>query len=68
MARFASAAELEDFLRELDPDYAQHAPALWHHQVRSTCQLAGATASLLVSWGLPELHVDDIKARAGTTG
>ncbi|DBB00256.1 TPA: hypothetical protein ACH3X1_014084 [Trebouxia sp. C0004] len=68
MARFASAAELESFLRKLEPDYAQYASALWQHQVRTAHQLAHASKSLLLSWGLLELHVDDIKARANSAG
>ncbi|DBA82960.1 TPA: hypothetical protein ACH3X1_006739 [Trebouxia sp. C0004] len=68
MARFASAAELESFLRNLEPDYAQYASALWQHQVRTANQLANASKSLLLSWGLLELHVDDIKARANSAG
>ena len=68
MARFASAAELESFLRELEPDYAQYATALWQHQVRTAHQLANASKKLLLSWGLLELHVDDIKARANSAG
>ncbi|DBB13138.1 TPA: hypothetical protein ACH3X3_005862 [Trebouxia sp. C0006] len=66
MARFASAAELESFLRKLEPDYAQYASALWQHQVRTAHQLANASKSLLLSWGLLELHVDNIKARANS--
>ena len=68
MARFASAAELESFLRKLEPDYAQYASALWQHQVRTAHQLANASKSLLLSWGLFELHVDDIEARANSAG
>lgn len=68
MARFASAAELESFLGKLEPDYAQYTSALWQHQVRTAHQLANASKSLLLSWGLLELHVDDIKARANSAG
>ena len=68
MARFASLAELEVFLCKLEPEYAQYASVLWQRQVRAANQLANASKSLLLSWGLLELHVDDIKARAGSTG
>ena len=68
VARFASAAELESFLCELEPDYAQYASALWQHQVRTPHHLANASKSLLLSWGLLEVHVDDIKARANCAG
>lgn len=68
MARFASAAELESFLGKLEPDYAQYTSALWQHQVRTAHQLANASKSLLLSWGLLELHLDDIKARANSAG
>jgi len=53
MARFASEAELESFLGRLDPDYSQ---------------FANATKPLLLSWGLPELYIDDIKATTDRTG
>ena len=68
MARFASAAELESFLRKLEPDYAQYATALWQHQVQTARQLANASKPLLLSWGLLELHVDDLKVRANSAG
>ena len=68
MARFGSAEDLAAFLGKLDPDYAEHAAALWQKKVRTPQQLANASKSLLLSWGLLELHVDDIKARAGDTG
>lgn len=68
MARFASLAELEVFLCMLEPDYAQYASVLWQQQVRTANQLANASKPLLLSWGLLELHVDDIKARAVSTG
>lgn len=68
MARFASAAELEAFLCKLEPDYGQYASALWQHQVRTAQQLANARKLLLLSWGLIELHVDDIKVRANNAG
>lgn len=68
MARFASEAELETFLGRLDPDYSQFASALWQKGVRTARQLANATKPLLLSYGLPELYVDDIKATADRTG
>ena len=68
MAHFASLAELEVFLHKLYPEYAQYASVLWQHQVRMVDHLANASKSLLLSWGLLELHVDDIKTRAGSTG
>ena len=68
MARFASEAELETFLGKLDPDYSQFASALWQNSVRTARQLANATKPLLLSYGLPELYIDDIKATADRTG
>ena len=68
MARFASQAELEVFLQKLEPDYAEYASALWQKQVRTAHQLANASKPLLLSCGLVELHVDDIRARANGTG
>ena len=68
MARFASQAELETFLSRLDPEYSQFAFSLWQNGVRTTRQLADATKPLLLSWGLPELYIDDIKATADRTG
>ncbi|DBA92684.1 TPA: hypothetical protein ACH3X1_002895 [Trebouxia sp. C0004] len=67
MARFASEAELETFLGRLDPDYSQFASSLWQNGVRTARQLANATKPLLLSWGLPELYIDDIKATADKT-
>ena len=67
MACFASAAELESFLHKLEPDYAQYAAALWQHKVKSERQLLNASKELLLSVGL-EPHVDDIRARADSTG
>ncbi|DBA79069.1 TPA: hypothetical protein ACH3X1_008924 [Trebouxia sp. C0004] len=37
------------------------------HGVRTARQLANATKLLLLSWGLPELYIDDIKATADKT-
>ena len=68
MARFASVAELETFLGRLDPDYSQFASALWQNSVRTVHQLANAREPIWLSCGLPELYIDDIKARAGRTG
>ncbi len=67
MARFASAAELESFLRKLEPDYAQYAPVLWQHQIKSERLLLNASKELLLSAGLCETHVHEIRAedRAG---
>ena len=68
MARFASEAELETYLGRLDPDYSQFASALWQRGVRTAHQLANAREPILLSCGLPELYIDDIKARADRTG
>ncbi|DBA73748.1 TPA: hypothetical protein ACH3X2_009722 [Trebouxia sp. C0005] len=67
MARFASQLELEAFLQKLDPDYAKYTSPLWQIQVRTAHQLANASKPLLLSCGLVELHVDDIRARANGT-
>ena len=68
MARFASEAELETFLGKLDPEYGQYASAVWQNGVRTAHQLANARESILLSCGLPELYIDDIKARAVSAG
>ena len=68
MGRFASQAELETFLGRLDADYCQFASALWQNSVRTVHQLASAQEPILLSCGLPELYIDDIKARADRTG
>ena len=67
MARFASEAELETFLGRLDPEYSQFASALWQRGVRTVHQLANAREPILLSCGLPELYIDDIKARADSS-
>ena len=68
MARFASQAELDTFLSRLDLEYSQFASSLWQNGVRTARQLANASKPLLLSWGLPELYIDDIKATADRTG
>lgn len=68
MARFASEAELGTFLGRLDPDYFQFASTLWQNGVKTARQLVNATKPLLLSYGLPELYIDDIKAEANKTG
>ncbi|KAL3137531.1 hypothetical protein ABBQ38_004815 [Trebouxia sp. C0009 RCD-2024] len=68
MARFAGEADLEAFLGSLDPDYSPFAPALWQTGVRTARQLANASKPLLLTCGLPELYIDDIKATAARTG
>ncbi|KAL3137263.1 hypothetical protein ABBQ32_006809 [Trebouxia sp. C0010 RCD-2024] len=67
MARFASEAELKFFLGRLDADYSQFASALWQNGVRTAHQLANAREPILLSCGLPELYIDDIKARVDRT-
>lgn len=68
MAHFASEAELHTFLDRIDSDYSRFASTLWQHGVKTPRQLAHATKPLLLSWGLPELYVDDIKATADRPG
>ena len=68
MARFASVAELETFLGRLDPDYSQFVSASWQNSVRTVHQLANAREPILLSCGLPELYIDDIKATADRPG
>ena len=68
MARFISEAELAAFLGKLDQDYAQYAAALWQMGTRVTQQLLNASKHTLLSAGLPQLHIDDIKASAGDAG
>ena len=68
MARFGSVEELAAFLGKLDPDYAEHAVALWQKKVRTPQQLANFNEPHYLACGVPEGHMDDIKARAGDTG
>ena len=68
MARFASEGEVETFLGRLDPDYSQFASALWQKGVRTAHQLVNVREPFLLSCGLSELYIDDIKARAARTG
>lgn len=68
MARFGSVAELAAFLNTLDTEYAQYAAALWQKDIRTSQQLSNAREHILRSAGLSELHIDDIKARAGVRG
>ena len=68
MVRFARVEELAAFLGELNPDYAEHAAALWQKQVRTLQQLANFSEPHYLVCGVPEGHFDDIKARAGDTG
>lgn len=63
MARFASEAQLETFLGRLDPDFSQFASVLWQNGVRTAHHLANTGEPILLSCGLPELYIDDIKAR-----
>ncbi len=51
MTCFASEAELEVFLRKLDPDYAQYAAVLWQNEVKTAHQLANASKALLLLLG-----------------
>ena len=68
MARFGSEAELAAFLGKLDQDYAQYAAALWQAGIKTSRQLSNAREHILLSAGLPELHIDDIKASADDAG
>ena len=68
MARFGHVADLAAFLGKLDPDYAQHAAALWQKDIRTSRQLLNARESILISAGLSELHIDDIKASVSSAG
>ncbi|KAL3137620.1 hypothetical protein ABBQ38_004897 [Trebouxia sp. C0009 RCD-2024] len=68
IARFGNEPELAAFLGKLDPDYAQYAPMLWQKGIRTPQQLSNAREQILLSAGLPELHIDDIQARADGAG
>ena len=68
MARFASEAELKAFLGKLDADYAEYASALWHEGIKTPTQLANFTEPHYLACGVRRGHIDDIKARADTTG
>ena len=68
MARFASEAELKAFLGKLDTDYAEYASALWHEGIKTPRQLANFTEPHYLACHVRRGHIDDIKARADTTG
>ena len=68
MARFENAAELATFLGRLDADYAEYAPALWQKGIKTPGQLSNFSDPHYLACDVPEGHVDDIKARAATTG
>lgn len=68
MARFGNVAELATFLGKLDADYAEHAPALWQKGIKTPRQLANFSEPHYLACDVPEGHIDDIKARADTTG
>ena len=68
MARFATEAELKAFLGKLDADYAEYASALWHEGIKTPRQLANFTEPHYLASEVRRGHLDDIKARADTTG
>ena len=68
MARFASEAELASFLGKLDPCYAQYATALWQKGIQTPKQLQSFSEAHYLTCGVPEGHINDIKARAVGTG
>ena len=68
MARFGNATELATFLGKLDADYAEYAPALWQKGIKTPRQLANFSEPHYLACDVPEGHIDDIKARADTTG
>ena len=68
MARFGSEAELAAFLSNLDPDYAQYAPALWPKGVRTPTQLSSFSEPHYLACDVLEAHIDDIKKRAEGPG
>ena len=68
MARFGNVAELVTFLGKLDADYAEYAPALWQKGIKTPRQLANFSEPHYLACDVPEGHIDDIKARADTTG
>ena len=68
MARFASEAELKAFLGKLDADYAEYAPALWHEGIKTPWHLVNFTEPHYLACDVRRGHIDDIKARAATTG
>ena len=68
MARFATEAELKVFLGKLDDDYVEYASALWHEGIKTPRQLANFTEPHYLACNVRRAHLDDIKARADTTG
>ena len=68
MARSGSVAELTAFLGKVDPNYAQYAPVLWQKGIKTPQQLAGFSEPHYLACGMPEVHIDGVKARADPTG
>ena len=68
MAHFASVAEMAAVLSELDPDYAQHAAALWQADIRTPQHLAEFSELHYLNCDVPRVHIGDIKARADSAG
>ena len=68
LARFGNVSELATFLGKLDADYAEYAPALWQKGIKIPRQLANFSEPHYPACDVPEGHIDDIKARADTTG
>ncbi|DBB06272.1 TPA: hypothetical protein ACH3X1_011850 [Trebouxia sp. C0004] len=68
MARFGNVAELATFRGKLDADYAKYAPALWQKGIKTPRQLADFSEPHYLACDAPEGHIDDINARADTTG
>jgi len=54
--------------RNSGKDYAEYAPALWQKGIKTPRQLANFSEPHYLACDVPEGHIDDIKARADTTG
>ena len=68
MVPFGNVAELAAFLGQLHADYAEYAQSLWQKGIKISGQLANFSEPHYLACGVPEGHIDDIKARADTTG
>ena len=66
MVDFDSKDELRKYLAELHPSYACHATVLWDKKYRHSDHLANADKAVLLSPGLSDADVDDIKFKAAS--
>ena len=69
MTIFKDMSELEQYLRELNPNYNQYAKELWTNGVTSISQLGNASTATLIACGVKRpLHAEDIIAQSKGSG